>query len=104
MTDLEVCRLSAEALEKRIEEVSDEVWVDEFNDGTVHPWNPLEIAEQALECMAWLLNRGLVELRTNPDRCYWWCIGGPGHIVLNCPARQFFARAVAELQKRKEKA
>ena len=103
MTDFEVCRLSAEAMWK---EVSNDIASDDgvfvSNDPSqpeVH-WNPLTNAEQRWECVEWLLELkcfvflyGLTEHKIDSER------GGP--IYIDCPASEFPARAVAELQRRK---
>ena len=96
MTELEVCRLSAEAINPdrlRYEPDRELVW-DWLN---MKPWNPRTDAEQRWECVEWLLKRGLkIELVRGGA----W-IEKPDFIYsTRRPASEFPACAVAELHKR----
>ena len=101
MTDLDICRLSAEALGKKLSERWT-LYQDKpalcFEDGL--PWNPITIAEQRWECVEWLLRNGDLWLSAPDDHEF--CSHENRVIVeLPFPASEFPARAVAELHKRK---
>lgn len=104
MTDLEVCRLGAEALGKHAVEYNGtnlwvfKKWPDPNDNGGVEMWNPLTDAEQRWECVEWLRKYGQI------------LIGSAHHHKLSiagvtvsfyCEVKEFPARAVAELQRRK---
>ena len=101
MDDLEVCRLSAEALGKVIETDAapkDAVWVQGPNGERWVYWNPLTNAEQRWECVERLLERGSIVLsRTIGHGVY---SGGQLFPEITCPAAEFPARAVAEIRRR----
>jgi hypothetical protein len=101
MTDLEVCRLSAEALGHKAShwaEPGDRVYLD---GDITREWNPLLNAEQRWECVEFLLRtEEAIHLRTSSGSVH---VGDPNvsDVWIDCPASEFPARAVAELQKRK---
>jgi hypothetical protein len=105
MTDLEVCRLSAEALGKGgIYDDGGAIWIHHGTTYSRH-WNPLTDAEQRWACVEFLLNTSEVVLAqngtTNPFAHAVREKAGPS-IIIRCPASKFPARAVAELQRRKK--
>lgn len=102
--ELEICRISAEALEYGItkENYSPRGGLLVWKDGKAIDWNPLTNAEQRWECVEWLLAHGhdvnitcsLDEAQhTTQTRKFDWT-------SFSCPASEFPARAVAELQRR----
>lgn len=104
MTDLEICRLSAEALGKP--------WLNAHwpNCADGSHWDPLTNAEQRWECVEWLIAGGYqlalgyyptANSRNTENWLHSRSSGGVFYLI--CPASEFPARAVAELQKRKEK-
>lgn len=106
MTELEVCRLSAEALAKHIGHISHgEVTIigcDENGEFETR-WNPILNAEQRWECVEWLLAAEYaLTIWNRPDKNHTQEAMGYAEIVqLECPASEFPARCVAELQRRK---
>jgi hypothetical protein len=108
MTDLDVCRLSAEVLGKKVVTLTrgDEAGLPMTRDaiGLLVPWNSLTNAEQRWECVEWLLSNGCA-LRIGARTTHHLEISdlSQSDIWLECPASEFPARAVAELQKRKER-
>ena len=111
MTDLEVCKLSAEALWPKFytERHRDgELWVYPNGQGSFagwFPWNPLTNAKQRWECVEWLLKQNKdswISLDSGNVNTYDWVAANEDHIVqIECPTAEFPARAVAELQRRK---
>jgi hypothetical protein len=119
MTELEVCRLSAEALGKKHTECVGEVnpairrhavWIDAGGLATEGleawiEWNPLLNAEQRWECVEWLLKENEIvfaeNYQTNPLAHALRARNGRPNTIIHCPDSEFPARAVAELQRRK---
>jgi len=104
MTDLEVCRLSAEGLGKRIVNHPNDPPSIVNSKGGIVPWNPLANAEQRWKCVEWL--RGQRYGVSIGDIDYHELISTKDtqdNVVLECPAAEFPARAVAELRRREEK-
>lgn len=115
MTTLEVCRLSAEAVGHK---ETDPPLANEYGvaiqGAHLFVWNPLTNAEQRWECVEWLLERGDIcfEKRDPEPYIYYHEFtyaqkpesegdNGWRTIAETCPASEFPARAVAELQRRK---
>ena len=105
-TDLEVCRVTAEACGKTVvySEAGDVCTVDDGiaiydENGLIIPWNPITTPEQRDECEDKLLELGYwfvegtrlchLQHMTEPD----W--------IFNGPWRKFPARALAEVQRGK---
>lgn len=49
-------------------------------------------------CVEWLLDRGRVEFNLVEGPHFWWRKMAAGHVKFSCPASEFPARAVIELQ------
>jgi hypothetical protein len=109
MTELDVCRLSAEALTLPLEIQDDVVWIHRhggrnFSGKEVRAggtrWNPLLNAEQRWECVEFLLKQGWRIEFGHSGQYLSKPLEQPSHTFM-CPASEFPARAVAELQRRK---
>jgi hypothetical protein len=106
VTELEVYRLSAEALGVAVRERAGALLCGPFKDSELiaDVWNPLLNAEQRWECVEFLLlNNSTLILSGDGEENEWY----QGHaetligIHERGPASEFPARAVAELQRRK---
>ena len=110
LTDLDVCRLSAEALghEAKTKNHPELGKIVTYGGTTNHDWcvwNPLTNAKQRWECVEWLLKQNKdswISLDSGNVNTYDWVAANEDHIVqIECPTAEFPARAVAELQRRK---
>ncbi len=103
MTDLEVFKLSANSCKCRIANIYENrigILV-ELENGIA--WNPFTNAEQRWECVEKLLEMGPVNfLNAQVAEMYPVDPFAALPILIKCPASEFPARALAELQKRKE--
>jgi hypothetical protein len=68
-------------------------------DGSV--WNPLVNAAEAMECLEELLKRDF-ELSLYPDGGHDVWKRSHGFLIRECPVREFFARALAEIGRMEE--
>ena len=103
MTDLEVFRLSAKACGNSI----DAKWPDStrvYIFGSFREWNPFTNDSQRWECVKKLLETGF-NIDFTPYREMFkqsvFDNGTIGTINIDCPAEEFPARALAELESRK---
>ena len=109
MDDLTVCRLSAEALEKRVREDIDPEDIHfmrlERYDGDLNggEWNPFIDAEQRWECVEWLRQRKCHLLISPGHHHKVNLAGGETISIYDHDAARVPARAVAELRRREEK-
>lgn len=102
MSDLEVFRLSALACGAPNPRIAAGKCVfDGFVDmDGLATWNPFTNAEQRWECVTKLLQHGKIILLDSEDGGYLPDKMGRLPVCVNCPAEEFPARALAELESR----
>lgn len=117
MDQLEIFRLSAEAMGWRVEPLEDgryrvydsqeptDIPIFGIGNWIMNKWNPFTNAEQRWQCVETLLKTHVIEMEQLRDGAAHYVLNKNGRksdgcFFLDCPASEFPARALAELHRR----